>query len=379
MEFYNKVKNFCTINKCELLTNFEEFEEKQKTIYQNSKHSVRIDFIGVCGHNSSAVVTNFINRKTGIRCKDCVKKDTKNKLRINGIVSNSVEVDSINIIKEYLSDNYEIIRTKEGCKADIILRKKTDTDKYWPIQVKSTKEIVHNMYSFRCINRNYENMLIICVCTFEKKVWVVPYEDINHLSILNISSKSKYNKYLVKDNTKLKDEIEKYDIKYTRNSIDELLVPVSILQQREQEYVAKREKYINFLEYTYPEIQNTPTDFIVNNKKVQEKVAGVIIKGKKHDLTVQLASNNGKKDNGIRNYRTYRKGENDYYWFHSSIDDRFWIVPESILFEKEYISKEDETKNKKVFNITTPKNNWIKEYEYDYNTFNKDKIIKLFE
>jgi hypothetical protein len=379
MEFYEKLTNFCTTNNCNLLTTFDEFEEKRKTLIKKSKHSVRIDFIGVCGHNSSAVVTNFLNRKTGIRCKDCVKKDTKNKLINSKSILNSIESESINIIKEYLSNNYEITRTKEGCKADIILKNKMNTDKYWPIQVKATKEIVHNIYSFKCINKNYDNMLIICVCTSEKKLWIVPYEDIKHLTILNISSRSKYNKYLVKDNMKLKDEIEKYCIKYTRNSIDELLVPLSPLQKREQEYVAKREKYLSFLEYIYPEIQNTSTDFTINSKKIQEKVAGVIIKGKKHHLTVHLSSNNGKKENGIRNYRTYRKGENNYYWFHSSIDDRFWIVPESILFEKEYISNDNDTKNKKVLNITTPKNNWIKEYEYNYNTFNKDKIMELFK
>lgn len=379
MEFYEKVKNFCTTNNCNLLTTFDEFEEKQKTVLDNSKHYVRIDFIGVCGHNSSAVVTNFLNRKTGIRCKDCVKKDTKNTLTNIAILSNNIEIDSINIIKEYLSNEYEIIRTKEGCKADIILRKKTDTDKYWPIQVKGTKESVHKMYAFGCVHRNYNNMLMICVCTSEKKIWIAPYEDINHVKKLNISNRSKYNKYLIKDNTKLKNEIEKYDIKYTRNSIDELLVPLSPLQKREQEYVRKREKYLSFLEYIYPEIQNTPTDFIVNGRNVQEKVAGICNDKKSIALRIYLASNNGKKENGTRKFRTYRKGENDYYWFHSSIDDRFWIVPESVLFEKEYISKGDETKNNKVFTITAIKNNWIKEYEYDYNTFDKDKIIELFK
>lgn len=379
MEFYEKVKNFCTTNNCNLLTTLEEFEEKQKTAIQNSKHFVRIDFIGICGHNSSAVVTNFINRKTGIRCKDCVKKDTNNTLTNNTTILNSIEFESINIIKKYLSNDYEITRTKEGCKADIILKKKTDTDKYWPIQVKATKEIIHKMYSFRCINRNYDNMLIICVCTSEDKLWIVPYEDIKHLTKLNISIKSKYNKYLVKDNMKLKDEIEKYDNTYRRNIIDDLLIPISLLQQREQEYVTKREKYISFLEYTYPEIQNTPTDFIVNDRNVQEKVAGIVMKGKKQHLTIQLASNNGKKENGTRKFRTYRKGENDYYWFHSSIDNRFWIVPESILFDNGYISKENETTNKKVFTITAIKNEWIKEYEYDYNTFDKDKIMELFK
>jgi hypothetical protein len=149
MEFYEKVKNFCSTNNCNLLTTFDEFEEKQKTVLYNSKHYVRIDFIGVCGHNSSAVVTNFLNRKTGIRCKDCVKKDTSNTLTNNITILNSIESESINIIKQYLSNDYEIIRTKEGCGADLLIRKlDIIEDKWYNLQLKTCSKLSHGMYSF---------------------------------------------------------------------------------------------------------------------------------------------------------------------------------------------------------------------------------------
>ena len=104
----------------------------------------------------------------------------------------------------------------------------------------------HKMYSFRGINKSYDNMIIICICTSEKKIWVIPYEDIKHLSNLNISTTSKYNKYLVSDNNLLSDSIIKCMPIYYDNIL-ELNKPINILQQREQEYVKKREKYINFL------------------------------------------------------------------------------------------------------------------------------------
>ena len=100
---------------------------------------------------------------------------------------------------------------------------------------------------------------------------------------------------------------------------------------------------------------------------------------------IYLSSNNGKTEEGKKRYRRYYYGENDYYWFHSSIDDRFWIIPERILYDKGYISDPDKILNNTSFNIPINKDNdygvreWIKEYEYDYSNPNKDKIMKLFE
>jgi hypothetical protein len=377
MENFEKVQNIVIESKCVLLTTFEDFEAKRKMVLDKSYQFVRIDFIGICGHNSSAVFTNFKTRQTGIRCKDCVRKDKTSILKNKAKQSNNIEAVSVDFLEQYLIEQYDIIRTKEGCKADLIIKNKYD-NKYIPLQLKATNSISkHKMYSFRYINKNYDNMLIICICISEKKIWVIPYDDIKHLSNLNISSNSKYNKYLVSDNTKIYEVINKYSDKYSIDTIDDLLEPTAILQKREQEYVKKREKYINFLDYKYPDVQNTPTDFIVNNKKVQEKVAGVNKCKGTNVLSVILASNNGKKDNGNRQFRTYRLGENDYYWFHSSIDDRFWIVPEIVLYEKGYLSKEDETKCKKSIYLSY-NTEWIKKYEYDYNNINKVKVQELF-
>jgi hypothetical protein len=376
MEKYKKVLTFCNENECTLLTTFEEFEIKRETVLQKAHSHVRIDFIGICGHASSAVVTNFLTRKTGIRCKECVRKNTLVRLKSNN--NNITEFNSIKLIEEILSHEYTIIRTKEGCKADIIIHKKGIHNKYMPIQLKATEHMSHGMYSFRGINKEYVNMLLICTCITEKKIWVIPYNYISHLEYLNISARSKYNKYLIKDNNQLGDYLDSFDEEYYRSDIVELMKPISKFQAKEQEYVTKRETYINFLKYRYPYIQNTPTDFIINNKNMQEKVAGLVKNKGINILIAYLSSNNGKAENGARKFRTYRLGENDYYWIHSSIDDRFWIFPEEVLYNRGYISGKDETiKNKtiKISNGTI----WIKEYEYNYKAYDKDKIIKLFE
>jgi hypothetical protein len=73
MDKFNFVKKTVEDYKCILLTTFEEFELRRKELMNNSYLHVRIEFIGVCGHNSSAVFTNLKSRGTGTRCKDCVK------------------------------------------------------------------------------------------------------------------------------------------------------------------------------------------------------------------------------------------------------------------------------------------------------------------
>jgi hypothetical protein len=386
MENYNIVKKIVEENECTLLTSFEDFESRRETVMNKSHLYVRVDFIGVCGHNSSAVFTNFKSRGTGKRCKECVKKNTYSILRNNSaVINNTTELNSIELIIKYLSPYYDIRRTNEGCRADLAIKEKgKEGDEWIPVQVKSTKGICHKMYSFRGIKKDYTGMLIICICTTEEKIWIIPYSDLSlKAPNLNISEYSKYNDYSCGNNLILNQYIDKYKDKCIRKSLEECMLPISNLQQQEQEYVKKREKAINFLQFKRMDIQNTPTDFMVNGKKVQEKVCG--FNNIKHGLILALASNNGKNENGIRKFRTYRYGENDYYWFHSSIDNIFWIVPEQVLYDKGYISDPDKTSNNTSFSIRINKENnygireWIKEYEYNYDSPDKEKITKLFE
>jgi hypothetical protein len=375
MENYIKVSQFCDEIGCQLLTSFEEFEAQRQNVLNQCYHYVRVDFIGLCGHASSAVVTNFMTRKTGVNCKECVKKKTATALKNKPLESSELEYMSLQIFEDLIKDKYEIVRTNEGCRADLAIRKRNG-DLYMGIQLKTTMKQIHKMYSFRCLDKDYKNMLIVAICISEKKVWIVPYNETNLKTTLNISSRSKYNKYFVEDNNLITEYLDKYLEIYCISSLEELNTPVSKYQKREQEYVQKREKYVNFLEYSRPNAQNTPTDFMVNGKKIQEKVCGNILIKKNYRLIAHLSSNNGKNEKGMRQYRTYYLGENDYYWFHSSIDDRFWIIPEKILYEKRLISESNVKKGKQIINLTS---NCYDVYKYDYMSFDKEKIMDLFK
>jgi hypothetical protein len=379
MDNYLKVKKIVEDAECSLLTTFEDFEEKRKSVLHTMYLYVRIDFIGICGHNSSAVFTNFKSRKTGIRCKECVAKTTreimKNKMKDAGSI---VKTDSLKFFEKYLSPYYEIQRTKEGCKADLIIKPKDSKEDVWiPLQAKATQQVCHKMYSFKGLDRDYTGMLIICGCITDDKIWIIPYSDVTSRSKINISVRSKYNKYLVEDKTQINEVITKYEC--IKDCCNIFMTPVCEYQQREQEYVKKRELYIDFLNYVYPELHNTTTDFMVSGKKVQEKVMGY--ESKHNRLTCSLASNNLKDDRGKRKWRTYYLGENNYYWLHSSHDDRFWIIPEMKLHKRGKISDSDKVYNKKVlmFNIEkVPK--WIKKWEFNYKEItDTQKLLKCLD
>lgn len=378
MDNYNKVIKCCNENNCTLLTSFEEFEKRREETKSKSYQHVRIDFVGICSHPSSAVYTNLYRRKTGIRCINCVKDNTNTILKMNGSSHcNDIEYQGITLLEEYLQPYYKFHRTCEGCKADMVIKALDEEKDEWiPLQIKVTMNNKHGMYSFRKVNREYDNMLMICICIEEKKIWIIPYNDITVKASINISRQSKYNKYLIK-NTKINEIISMYKNKIILNSLNIWMTPNNIYQQREQLYIKKREQYIPFLSYKYPKIQGTKVDFMINGKKIQEKVIG--FNNKKKMLICTICKNNGRLLKKSQ-YKPYDKGDNDYYWLHSSIDERFWIIPEDILIEKGYITTENKIGKKNLaFTLKyTPFTKWLKDYEYNYNDIDIEKIKGLF-
>ncbi len=383
MEYYNRVIQVFEENKCKILTSYEEYEEKRKQVLNNSGCFVRVDFIASCGHPCNVAITNFILRKTGLLCKECTKQKTYSTLiNRDKLHTQETEYMGINILNKYISKYYEIIRTSEGCLADLAI--KLENNSWLPIQIKTVSNISHNMYTFRKIKESYKDMLLICICISEEKIWIIPYNELNiKCSNLNISNKSKYNIYLCNDNNNINLYINKYS-QYTQ-SLNDILIPINSSQKKEQDYIQKRKQIINFLIFTDNQIQGTPTDFFINNKKIQEKVTGIL--NSRNCLLIEFSSNNGKNKEGKRQFRTYKLGENDFYWINSSIDDRFWIIPEIELYNRKYVSSKDEIckKTRLTIKINNEYNyndkEWLKEYEYNYNTIDmyKSKLISLFQ
>ncbi len=182
---YNDIVNKFAINGCKLLTTYEEFIELNKITYQSH---IKLDFIAQCGHPNKVVLSNFLLRKTGINCKKCVIQNniSKRLLTTNiqpASISNCIENNGYNEIIKLIDSNFIIKKTHEGCLADFLIQPKDNNKNKWiPIQLKTTQNSVHDMYSF--------NMIIICYCIDEKKIWIIPYNDINHLKYkINISKK----------------------------------------------------------------------------------------------------------------------------------------------------------------------------------------------
>lgn len=381
MENYLIVKDAMDKNGCTLLTTFEEFEERRNNVLKKYYQSVRVDYIATCSHPMNVAVTNFLVRKTGLVCLQCSRINAiKIKKELGNNHSVSIENEGCVILEGLLRDKYEICRSKEGCRCDIIIRKKgIEEDKWLNIQLKVNNKLSYGMYSFSGVGKDYTDMLLACINIEEQKIWLIPFNELNIKSKLNISTRSKYDKYLIQ-NDKIEDYINKYYDSCKQTTYEEAMIPICEYQQREQEYIRKREQYIPFLKYEYLDIQNTPTDFIVNGYRIQEKVVGYTIK--KDMIATSLGSNNGISNEGIRQFRRYRLGENHYYWLHSSIDNRFWIVPEGKLYDEGYISKSTETKRRKnlVFKSSeySEEKKWLAQYEFTYDNPNVERITEVF-
>jgi hypothetical protein len=369
---YKDIIKIFNDKECVLLNSKKEIEELMEKKCQSH---IKIDFIAKCNHKNQVILTNFVLRGTGILCKDCVKQNNKEKTKLlseNNInianLYNCMENMGYNEIIKIINDKFIIKKTNEGCKADLIIKPKNILDNKWlQIQLKTTQKKIHNMYSFHLPNK-YENMIMICYCIDEKKIWSIPYEDIEHLkNKLNISKKSKYNIYLTDP-----DNIVNKFIKYYENTklfeLDDCLKPINIYQQREISYKEKRELNLFNIKFQYPDIEQCYYDFLINDKKIQEKVCG---KRSDRNAYVLLLYRSGCKN--------YKKGMNDFYWLHIDKTDIFYIIPEYILIEKNKIEDNEKIKTKSMINIYINKENmWYNKYKYNYNNLDINYINKLF-
>jgi hypothetical protein len=375
-ERYQAIREEFTQAGCSLLTTYEE-----AVVMNVQPGRLRLRFLGTCGHESEAYYTNFHNRRTGAICKACVLAKSKISLRKRERTQLFIqETTTIYYISNILSKSFTVERTPEGCIMDLLLRPKDSTKDEWiPIQVKSTKGDCHSMYAFNNIKSEYKDSLLLCHAVSDNKLWLIPFNELPTIQKLNISYKcrSKYAKYFLEDHSLLTTKMETYKDQYSLVDFKTTTTPVCIYQRREQEYAQKRKQCISFMEFAESSVQGEIFDFTVNGRKVQEKVVGLKT-GKTHSLMFTLACNNGiMKNMKRRSFRTYRLGENDMYWFNSSINDFFWIVPEIVLYEKGYLSDKDTSKAVAHFMIDIRKQTWLDEYKFDYSGLTESCVSRI--
>jgi hypothetical protein len=358
---------------CSLSMNEDEFYK----LYKNNR--TKLAYTSFCGHNNIVCLSNFTSLNQGINCPSCVNKNTGEKLKQlrSGENKNSSieqEFSCINYFISIISEKFVSNKSFDGCKSDIILKStNTDKDLWIGIQVKTTcSKTDKEQYYFRLNGTKYDNCLILCICLQDKKMWLIPYEDVNGQKTIGIAKTSKYNKYEVTiDN--INDKLLDYYSVMNTFSFDLLNTPTSDSHKQEQEYRKLRETKIHFVEFIYPNMEGTVYDFKIGNFKIQEK-GGFICKNNSNSFGFILEKSSGK-----HNRTSYEKGDNDFYWLNCK-NGKFYVIPESILIEKGFVRDNCDNKCKQHLYVSPTNNNtkWTNDYLFDYDNLDKEQILQLF-
>jgi hypothetical protein len=315
-DFDEIVKRFAERNCCVLTTQDEFTTEKMTT-----KTKMRVTMS--CDHEDTLSLYAFQKRGNSV-CQQCIYAEvTKNNYNeIERIATGNLnEATSFEYIKNILKNDFDVQKTHEGCKCDMIMKPLIISDDKWlGIQLKTmtcTKTITQ--YGFKKIGK-YPNIVIICIAMPTNKIWVFDGNDLLGKTGISIGkNESKYNKNeILKDN--LVNLIKtKYDI-YHKYSLEDLNIPSGTNQQKEHTNRLFRENLLdNQFILEYPIIDGTKYDIIINKFKVQDKCAIKVKNVNSYYVNLKAVTN-------------YKLGDNDYYWINMP-DSNFYVIPEALLLD----------------------------------------------
>lgn len=377
MPSYKEVVHEFNIRNCKLLTSEEDF---LVIIQTHIKCNFKLDYIASCGHNHIVFYNVFKYRETGIICRSCKIKinqiKMKEKFETNKIPKlNNIqqECNYINKITNLLQENFDIIKAFDGCLVDIIFKPKNIIEDNWVgIQVKTTftRRLT---YSFH-INNNYKNCLILLYCCDDNATWLIPENEISDITKISIGyKKSKYNIYKLNENM-LSDKLNEIYFITSKFNFDILDKPINIYQQREKEFRKYRERIIDFIQFDYPFMEGTNYDFKINNYNIQEKVTQL---GNDNRYHFAIVKNNGRVNNK-RNLIQYDIGDNDFYWLNCANEPYFFVIPEQVLIDKEFIGNKKLIYKLKVKEQLHKNSEWLQPYLFHYEKLDKEKLIQMF-
>jgi hypothetical protein len=373
--YENIIEEFNKRN-CKLLTTKEEHCEILKMA---KKSNYKLNYTASCGHNHNVFLNIFKSRGSGIICPSCKNKELGNSMKekmqnneMSKIYCIEQEFNFIQKIRELLKNNFEIIKAFDGCNVDIIFRPTNIVDDKWcGIQVKTTN-IRRLTYSFH-INHIYKDCLLLFYCCEDESMWLIPENIIGNQQKVSIGyTKSKYNIYKVTNENIISklDELYKITSKFDFDSLNK---PINIYQQREQEFRKYRENKIDFIQFHYDNMEGTVYDFKIGSLKIQEKVTKL---SKENRYIFYIC-----KNNGIQNQIQYDIGDNDFYWLNCDDKKNFFVIPEKILVDKEFIGNKKEKSNiflKFVVKEKLHKNSsWLQPYMFNYENIDKERLLKV--
>ncbi len=412
---------------CEILDT-KEYVEKFKSL-------TKISIKSSCGHISMESINNFIKKKIGIYCSDCMGmiKNSKTQVKcfnpkcnelfvpdeksflfcckfcsysreqsthtkkliakkIKQKIIESKQTYDRNIYSNgnlYLDSligntfNFEI--TNRCCPYNHIIKPKNvnyTNDKIWmPIEIKYSNSS-DDLYYYFTMRKIYNDMIILCVSLEDNKIWIFAPNSLEYVSKLKIN-KSSPNKFDIY-NVDLTNQIniitilEKYYFDYKNILVgknDNLEYKISDSNphiKTEYEFKKKRINFVNFLNFENPISNFEPYNFKINGFKIQECVSFVNSKTQNQIVSIH------KKVNGFSVPFDYQ--DNDFYWIHERLFNSFYLIPSQILYLNEYLNSEI-TKGKTTLNIDTNQS-WLFEYVFCYDTIeqeeNKQKLLNIF-
>lgn len=366
MPSYETIYEDFSRENCLLLTSREEHE---KLPSRNPKYR----YIASCKHENVVFFNVFKHRRSGVVCAKCKRKEIALKqqesLQNNKLIFLEQELAGINYIKQMLNEDFFIDKAFDGCSADIILKPKVVHGNQWiGIQIKTTK-CASAGYGFQLGRVEYEDILVLCICVYNWKMWAIPYEHIRGKSKVSIGLKKshKYEKYHV-DKNDIVEKMQDYYKIMTKFKYEDINKPKNIYQQREQMYELYRISKINFIEFKRNTMEGLVYDFTIENLRVQEKVGGQCA----HRLgcfIFHLLKNNGPS------ISQYDVNDNDFYWLNCDNNKHFFVVPNQILIDHNYIGNQRKTKVLKVTPIEPSA--WLQPYLFDYDNIDKSRILSV--
>jgi len=369
---YETISSYFESKNCKLCYTKDEFNN----YYINNKQ--KLNYIASCSHENNVSWKNFQSLNQGIICPKCVKINTSKKLQNlysngNNLSSLNQELKCTNYFKDLVTYNFTVIKTFDGCKADIVVKPKNEEQDLWlGIQVKTTnKKTERNQYYFRLNNGKYNNCILLCICEEDKKIWLIPYDEVDGLKTIGIAQKSKYNKYEVTIEN-LTEKLNYFYNSTNKFNFDTLNTPTNKLQQQELEYRKLRENNIDFIEFKNNEVEGLVYDFKIGEKKVQEKV-GSIIHNNPNSFSFNLNKYECRVDGKCIN-QSYKEGDNDLYWLHCK-NGKFYVIPEEELIYHGYIG--NNCKQKIYVSPTNHNTEWCNKYLFEYDNIDKERLMKI--
>lgn len=387
---YETIKNAYETNNCVLVTTLEEYTELRNN---NSLKKIQFKIISSCGHpTNDSLYYSFIEQNTGKLCRKCTDENTSKLLRdnskIDGFNSSMIKQKiGIDIISDLCKNEFEIKKTRDGCKSNLLLRpiilsntssenENNNVNKWLQIKLKTkhTESLSDQSNSktktgFR-INIIYPNVITIMLYTDINKIWLFEPEQLELKTYYAMDKeKNKYSNFLIENNLLVLKLKELFDKNIYNDTFDSANEPISSTVKLEYLYVLKRRNTINFIEFIENDVTSLVYNFKIGELKVQEKVFSP---QKKVIYATTVCKNHGRRVKG-----PYEEGDNDIYWF--NVNDGqydFYVVPEYEMIRIECVSTKD-TIGSSYFGI---KNNssWLSDYKFNYNTINEPtEKIKL--